>query len=100
VRIRVERSGGLAGIRISNEMDAKDLPSELIRAAKKIIDEKKPSSLSMKSIPKGAADHYDYKISIQDGINVNVIECNQYNIEDDLKSIVKYIERNSKQKRY
>jgi len=96
VRIRVERSGGLAGIAISNEMDAKDLPSALIRTAKKIIEDKKVSSLPMKSSPRGAADHYTYKISIQDGTNQNVIECNQYNIEDDLKSLVNYIEKNSK----
>jgi len=98
VRIRVERSGGLAGIAISNEMDAKDLPSALIRTAKKIIEDKKVSSLPMKSSPRGAADHYTYKISIQDGRNQRVIECNQYNIEDDLKSLVNYIERNSKRR--
>jgi hypothetical protein len=98
MRIRVERSGGLAGIQISNEMDAKDLPSEQLHTAKRIIEDKKPSSLSMKSSPRGAADHYTYKISIQDGANQRVIECNQYNIHDDLKSLVKYIERNSKRK--
>jgi hypothetical protein len=98
VIIRVERSGGLAGIPISNEMDEKDLPSALIRTAKKIIEDKSVSSKSMKSSPKGAADHYSYKISIQDGANQNVIECNQFNIQDDLKSLVNYIEKNSKYK--
>jgi len=96
VRITVERSGGLAGIRISKEMDAKDLPSALIRTAKKIAEDKKVSSISMKSPPRGAADHFTYKISIQDGTNLRVVECNQYNIDDDLKSLVKYIEKNSK----
>jgi Emfourin len=96
VRIRVERSGGLAGIPISNEMDEKDLPSALINTAKKIIEDKKESSFSMKSSPRGAADHFTYKISVQDGMNQRVIECNQYNFQDDLKSLVKYIERNSK----
>ena len=41
MRIRVERSGGFAGIPISNEMDAKDLPSEQLRTAKKIIEDKR-----------------------------------------------------------
>jgi hypothetical protein len=98
MRIRVERSGGLAGIPVSNEMDAKDLPSAQLHTAKKIIENKKEVSLSIKSSPRGAADHYTYKISIQDGMKQRVIECNQYNIEDDLKSLVKYIERNSKRK--
>jgi len=94
VRIKVERSGGFTGIPISNEMDTRDLPSTLLSTAKKIIEEKKASSLSSKSAPKGAADHYSYKISIQDGAEQSVIECNQYNISDDLKSLIKYVEKN------
>jgi hypothetical protein len=98
VRIRVERSGGFAGIQTSNEMDGKDLPSGLTRTAKKIMEDKRAPSLSITSPPRGAADHYTYKISIQDGRSQRVIECNQYNIQDDLKSLVNYIERNSKRK--
>jgi len=98
LRIRVERSGGLAGIPISNEMDEKDLPPALIRTAKKIIDDKSLSSLSMKSSPKGAADHFSYKISINDGGQRRIIDCTQYDIQDDLKSLIRYIEKNSKKK--
>ena len=98
MRIRVERSGGLAGIPISNEMDEKDLPPALIRTAKKIIDDKSLSSLSMKSSPKGAADHFSYKISINDGGQRRIIDCTQYDIQDDLKSLIRYIEKNSKKK--
>jgi hypothetical protein len=96
VKIRVERSGGMAGIPTSIEMDEKDLSSALISTAKKIIEDKDVSFLSMKSSPRGAADHYTYKISIQDGADRKIIECNQYNIQDDLKSLVKYVEKNSK----
>lgn len=98
MKIRVERGGGLAGIEVSNEIDSNDLPSTLLRTARKIIQDKKANSSTMKSSPRGSADHYTYKISIQDGTNRSVIECNQYNIEDDLKSLVKYIEKNSKMK--
>ena len=93
--IKVERSGGLTGISTTNEMDVMDMPSALITTAKKIMADQKSSSSLMKSAPKGAADHYIYKISIQDGMNRRVIECNQYNIQADLKSLVKYVERYS-----
>lgn len=98
MKIKVERSGGFAGIPICNEIDAKDLPSGLARTAKKIMEDKSVPSLSIKSSPRGAADHYTYKILIQDGRSQRVIECNQYNIENDLKSLVNYIERNSKRR--
>jgi len=99
VIIKVERSGGLVAVPVSVEMDAKDLPSTLITTAKKIIMDKRLSTLPMKAIPKGAADYYSYKISVQDGVNRRVIECNEYTIQDDLKLLVKYIERNSKKGR-
>ena len=98
MKIRIERSGGFAGIPLFNEMDTEELPLSLLHVAKKIIETKKISSLPTKSSPKGSADHYTYKISIQDGTKLSVIECNQYDIKDDLKSLVKYVERNSKQK--
>jgi hypothetical protein len=98
MKIRVERSGGIAGISISNEMDAKDLPLDLLRAAKKVVEDRKVSSSSIKSYQKGSADHFTYRISVDDGKNESVVECNQYNIEDDLRSLVKYIEKNSKRK--
>ena len=37
-----------------------------------------------------------YRISFQDGVKQRVVERNQYNIEDELKSLIKYIEKNSK----
>lgn len=94
--IKIERGGGLVAIPVSIEMDSKDLPSNLITAAKKVMVDRRPLTLPMKGIPKGAADYYSYRISLQDGVNRRVIECNEYNIRDDLKLLVKYIERNSK----
>ena len=92
--IKVERTGGFSGISKYSEMNSDDLPSALETTVKKIIKSAKTSSLPLKSTPKGAADHYTYKISIKDGGNENIIECNQYSIQDDLKSLIKYIESN------
>lgn len=99
VIVKVQRTGGLAAIPISNEMDAKDLPSALLSTAKKIMMDHNSYSLPMKSTPRGAADHFSYKILVQDGINRTVVECNEYNIHDDIKSLIKYIERNSKKEK-
>lgn len=98
MKIKVERSGGFAGIPLFNEMDEKDIPSSLVHSAKRIIETGKVSPGAAKSRQKGAADKYIYKISVQDGTSLKFIECNQDDIKDDLKSLVKYIERNSKQK--
>jgi hypothetical protein len=98
VIIKVERSGGVAGIRITSEMDARQLPPALATKVRKIMENSKLSELPLKVIPKGAADHYSYKISFAEGENQSIIECNQYNIKDELKSLIRYIERNAKKK--
>ena len=97
--IKVERHGGLLPIQNCIEMDTKDLPSKFITALKKIMTDQSLSNLLIKAIPKGAADYYSYKISVRDGVNRKVIECNEYNIPEDLKSLVRYVERNSKKKK-
>jgi hypothetical protein len=96
--IKIERTGGLAGLSENSELDSDDLPSTLETIAKKMMKSTKKLPLTSKSTPKGAADHYTYKISIKDGVNENIIECNQYDIQDDLKSLIKYVERNSNKK--
>jgi hypothetical protein len=97
VIIKVERSGGLTGIRISSEMDENDLPSSMVSKAKQIIGNPH-LSIPMRSIPRGSADHYTYKISIRDGVNQRIINCSQYELQGDLKLLIKYIESNSKRK--
>jgi len=98
VIIKVERSGGFAGIPICNQIDSKDLPSTLVLKLNKIMGITKADSLSSRGTPKGAADHFTYKISVKDGSSERVIECNQYDLQDDLKSIIKYVEGYSKKR--
>jgi Emfourin len=66
-----------------------------VSEVKKIMVNQKLSSLPNKRTPNGSADYYSYKISIQDGGNQRVIECNEYNIQGNLRHLVKYIEENS-----
>lgn len=96
--IKVERSGGFAGIPISNQIDSKDLPSTLVLKLSKILEITKSDSLSSRGTPKGAADHFTYKISVKDGTSERIIECNQYDLQDDMRSIIKYVEGFSKKK--
>ena len=94
MKIRIERSGGVAGIVISNEMEAESLPSSMKNKIQEILNDREPKSMKM-SIPKGSANHFNYRIMFQDGRNDRIIECNQYNMEDDLKNLVRYIETHS-----
>jgi hypothetical protein len=94
VRIKIERSGGFAGLSTKKELTQNNLPSNVSNLIKSITQSKINST--KKKIPRGAADHYNYKITIQDGKKNHVIECNQFSIDNKLKSLIAYVEKNSK----
>jgi hypothetical protein len=97
VRISVERSGGIAGLRSFHELNAEDLPPLLENTARRMIDDNNrvvPPSRS--SVPSGAADHYAYRITIVDGVHQRVIDCNQYNMTNELRLLIKYLENSAK----
>lgn len=93
--IKIERSGGLAAIPKLIEIDSKNLPPQVVAKVREIM-EAKTIPRSMKIRPLGSADHYNFKISIHDGEKLKIIECNQYELQDELKSLVNYIDKNSK----
>jgi len=96
MKIKVERSGGLAGITTCSEIDANGLPSELKDTARKFTSYSSVSRIPLRSAPRGSADYYCYKITLTDGKKQQVLECNQYNLPDNLKSLISYIEEHSK----
>ena len=97
MRIRVERSGGMAGLRSCYELNTEDLPPNLENLAELMINNQNlEASPYRNSVPKGAADHYAYRITIIDGTTQRVIVCNQYNMTDNVRSIIKYVENSDK----
>lgn len=96
MRIRVERSGGVAGLSASNEIDVDDLPSSLVAIVRQITENSQVPSSSPKKVPKGAADYYHYKITITARSRKRVLEYDQLNLDDNLKSLIGYVEKNKK----
>ena len=91
--IRIERSGGVAGIPAHNEMEVNELPAELID--KLFVKQNSPPP-RIKLPRVGRPDRYTYRISIEEAGDQKIIECDEYDIANDVKSLVKYIEKNSR----
>lgn len=96
MKVTLVRSGGISGIPLSREIDLRDLPSALVTKVMHMIEKKGSYTILRKRTPNGAADHYTYKISFKDGKNQRVIECDQYDLEGDLKLLIKYLENSSR----
>ena len=98
MKIKIERSGGFAGITSSSEMNADKLSPLLEGTVKKLLDHK-GSGVLKGTRPKGAADYLNYKITLEDGDRNSVIVCNQFDMDDDLSSLIRYVENRSRKER-
>jgi hypothetical protein len=94
VKIRIERSGGLSGISRIYEINTDNIPPALETTANEIMDNVRHEP-RFKSVSPGAADYYGYKIIITKGADQKIYECDQYNLDDKIKSLIKYVEKNS-----
>jgi emfourin len=92
VKIKLERSGGIAGMSFSNELDSNSLPPSMKNVIKQLLDKKQSSSLRAAK-PDGAADCFIYKIIIQEGKKSRVIEFNELNMHSELKKLVRYLQK-------
>ena len=95
LKIKVERSGGFAGISSSTEMDVDKLPASIEGTVRELLDERKLSSMKDPGRRKGAADYLNYKITIQNGNKNHVIDCSELAMDDNIKSLVSYLQKNS-----
>ena len=94
--IKIERSGGITGMLKSHVLDSKDLPITMVTNLEKIMENRRSDTMTLKKGPSGAADYYTYKISITEGEKESIMEFNQYNMTDELKSLIKHVEKDSK----
>lgn len=94
MKIQIEQSGGLSGIVRSMKMDVNNLPPNVIDIVNSIKESKPP--VLAKIMPKGSADHMNYKITIEEGKRNYIFECNQYTLDSKLKTLIEYVKNNSK----
>jgi hypothetical protein len=98
VKIKVERSGGFTGITSSNEIEVNELPASLEATVRELIDRKQLPHVK-RLTSKGAADYLSYKIIIREGTRDIEIKCSDIEMDHSLKSLVSYIQKQSKKNR-
>lgn len=96
MKIKIEQSGGFSGISLSKEMETDELPTPLENTIKELLDEKR-THLPKGSRRRGAADYLNYKITIQNGNKDHVIECNEHDMDNNMRSLISYVKKNSVQ---
>jgi hypothetical protein len=104
--IHVEQSGGLTGINRRIEIDTEKIPKrDAIKIRKMIesyeVDKQRNESRneSSKKPLKGAADYYNYEITIREGTKNQVIRCDEFSVHENLKKLLKYVQKVKKSAR-
>ena len=92
MKIHLERSGGFAGMTNSTTVDTQALAPNDAKELQNLIQKSKLFERSGKSeSKKGAADYFTYKITIQNGNKEQSMECNDVDIQADVKGLVDFV---------
>jgi hypothetical protein len=112
MKIHLERSGGFAGMTSSTTVDSKALAPNDANELQKLIhrpnlfersaspaqqpksnqsNSQYPSLSTKTKTKKGAADYFTYKITIQNGNKEQSMECNDVNMQDDVKGLIEFV---------
>ena len=83
----------------SNQLNTNDLSRSQLSKVRKLIENVKLPALNLRKLPQGAADHYSYKITIQDCAKQQIIECNQYEMAENVKSLINCVEKFSSKRK-
>lgn len=105
MKIHLERSGGFAGLTNSATVDTQALAPKDAKELQNLIQKSKLFERSGKYTQqsdsqqtgrnaitkKGAADYFTYKITIQTGNEEQSMECNDVDIQADVKGLVDFV---------
>ena len=107
MKIHLERSGSFAGMTSSITVDTKALAPNDANELQTLIHKSNLFERSAKSAQhaptpntktktkKGAADYFTYKITIQNGDKERSMECNDINMQAEIKGLVDFVTKHA-----
>ena len=94
MRIRYERSGGLANIGLKYDVDSAELPDSKAEQLKRLIEAARPfDQPATASAPAGAADQYEYEMTVEDGGRAHTIKTNDTTASAELLNLFDWLNR-------
>lgn len=94
MRIRYERSGGLANIGVKYDVDSAKLSEDKAEQLKRLIEAARPFDQPAASpAPAGAADQYQYELTVEDGGRTHTIRTNDTAASAELMNLFDWLNR-------
>ena len=93
MRISIERSGGFTGLRMSFTLSEDMLSQDEMQKIQDIINNANFFEIPPKaSAPPGAADYFQYKITVETDEKSHTIETNDLAMQESLQPLIEFLE--------
>lgn len=93
MRIRFERTGGFAGLRLSGEVDSEKLSAAQAKEFKRLVegarlfDQPHTPSPTQQQVP----DQFQYDLTIEDGSRTHTIQTTDVGASDELRALIDWM---------
>jgi len=93
MRISIERSGGFTGMRMSFTLSEDMLSQDEMQKIQDIINQANFFEITPKTpAPPGAADYFQYKITVESDEKSHTIETNDISMQESLAPLIEFLE--------
>jgi hypothetical protein len=94
MRVRLQVSGGLAffpGLAAPRTIDVETLPDLTRRSVMSLLDESQFFSLASPPPSRGAADHHEYQITVDDGARQHTVVVSDPVTSEPLRALIELL---------
>ncbi len=94
VRIRFERTGGLAGRKIEVFVDSDSLPPTQAKRLRTLLDRSKFFDLPLElGAGSGGADRFQYRVTVEDDSHSHTVEASESTVPDAMWPLLDWLAR-------
>jgi hypothetical protein len=97
-RIKYERTGGFAGMRIATDFKPKDLPDDQVRALLDLLDDMDFTELPEILIDDDKADQFTYKITVKTKKYEHTVTTGDASAPEKMQELFKLLDRIARKK--
>jgi hypothetical protein len=97
-RIKYERTGGFAGMRIATDFKPKDLPDDQVRALLDLLDEMDFTELPENLIDDAKPDQFTYKITVKTKKLEHTVITGDASAPEKMQELFKMLDRIARKK--
>ncbi len=97
-RIKYERTGGFAGMRIATDFKPKDLPDDQVRALLDLLDDMDFTELPENLIDDDKPDQFTYKITVKTKKHEHTVTTGDASAPEKMQELFKLLDRIARKK--